>query len=65
MVCCDCDSLQWEQTDTVLDNYQANQFVLDPNEGFGRNKRRQPLRTKEDREAEDEQTFSDDDGETG
>jgi hypothetical protein len=56
------DSLQWERTDTVLDNYQANKFVLDPNEGFGRNQRSQPIKPKEDREAEDAQTFSDDDG---
>jgi hypothetical protein len=45
-------------------NYQANKFVLDPNEGFGRNKRAVPLKSKEEREAEDGGTYSDDDGES-
>lgn len=55
--------MAWEETDTVVENYQANKFVCDPNEGFGRNQRRQPLKSKQDREAEDGETFSDDDGE--
>jgi hypothetical protein len=55
--------VQWEQTDTVTENYEANRFVLDPNEGFGRNKRSKPLKSREEREEEDGQTFSDDDGE--
>lgn len=59
--CCYC-RLNWQQTDTVEENYQANKFVLDPNEGFGRNKRSVPLKTKEEREEEDGHTYSDDDG---
>jgi len=60
-----CISVHWEQRDTITENYQANKFVLDPNEGFGRNKRSKPLKSKEEREAEDGETFSDDDGEEG
>jgi hypothetical protein len=56
-------SVRWEETDTLTENYQVNKFVLDPNEGFGRNQRQQPLKSKEQREAEDGETFSDDDGE--
>lgn len=55
--------VKWEQTDTITENYQVNRFVLDPNEGFGRNKRSKPLKSREEREEEDGQTFSDDDGE--
>lgn len=55
--------VKWEQTDTITENYQVNKFVLDPNEGFGRNKRSKPLKSREEREEEDGQTFSDDDGE--
>jgi hypothetical protein len=36
--------------------------VVDPNEGFGRNARAAPLKTKEQRHAADEATYSDDDG---
>lgn len=54
-------TVHWEQRDTITENYQANKFVLDPNEGFGRNKRSKPLKSKEEREAEDGETFSDDD----
>lgn len=59
---CGIFRVKWEETDTLTENYQVNKFVLDPNEGFGRNKREQPLKSKEQREAEDEETFSDDDG---
>lgn len=37
-------------------------FLLDPNEGFGRNQRPAPLKSREAREAEDGGTYSDDDG---
>jgi hypothetical protein len=53
---------EWEEEATLTTNYAANQFVLDPNEGFGRNLRPAPLKSKEEREAEDGETFSDDDG---
>lgn len=56
-------SVQWTEQQTLMQNYEANKFVLDPNEGFGRNKKQLPLKSKEDREKEDEGTFSDDDGE--
>ncbi|KIZ06256.1 hypothetical protein MNEG_1701 [Monoraphidium neglectum] len=52
---------EWEEEATLTTNYAANQFVLDPNEGFGRNLRPAPLKSKEEREAEDGETFSDDD----
>eukprot|EP00882_Tetradesmus_deserticola_P010806 GHRQ01011416.1.p2 GENE.GHRQ01011416.1~~GHRQ01011416.1.p2 ORF type:complete len:196 (+),score=75.08 GHRQ01011416.1:250-837(+) len=54
-------SAQWVEEQTLTRNYQANKFVLDPNEGFGRNKRTAPLKSKEEREAEDGGTYSDDD----
>lgn len=59
---CPC-SAQWVEEQTLTKNYAANKFVLDPNEGFGRNKRAVPLKSKEEREAEDGGTYSDDDGE--
>jgi hypothetical protein len=37
--------------------------LLDPNEGFGRNQAKPPLKSKEERLEEDGETFSDDDGE--
>lgn len=52
---------EWEEEATLTANYRANRFVLDPNEGFGRNQRPAPLKSKEEREAEDGETFSDDD----
>jgi hypothetical protein len=55
----------WEQTDTVTENYGVNKFVVDPNEGYGRNKRSQPLKSKQQRQEEDGETHSDDDGEKG
>jgi hypothetical protein len=60
---CSSCSAQWVEQQTLTKNYQANKFVLDPNEGFGRNKRAMPLKSKEEREAEDGGTYSDDDGE--
>jgi hypothetical protein len=64
MVCCTfACSAQWVEEQTLTKNYKANKFVLDPNEGFGRNKRAMPLKSKEEREAEDGGTYSDDDGE--
>jgi hypothetical protein len=57
-----CCSVDWSEQTTLTKNYKANKFVLDPNEGFGRNKRSQPLKAKEQREDEDAATFSDDDG---
>lgn len=53
---------EWEEEATLTANYAANRFVLDPNEGFGRNARPLPLKSKEEREVEDGGTYSDDDG---
>lgn len=53
---------EWSEEATITSNYGANKFVLDPNEGFGRNQRPLPLKSKEEREAEDGGTYSDDDG---
>ncbi|GBF93672.1 hypothetical protein Rsub_06775 [Raphidocelis subcapitata] len=52
---------EWKEEATLTSNYGANKFVLDPNEGFGRNLKPQPLKSKEEREAEDGGTYSDDD----
>lgn len=52
----------WQEEATLTTNYAANRFVLDPNEGFGRNQRPAPLKSKEEREEEDGATYSDDDG---
>lgn len=57
---------EWRETATLTTNYAANRLVLDPNEGFGRNaKAAPPLKSREEREAEDGGTYSDDDGEGG
>lgn len=56
-------SVQWTEQQTLTQNYGANKLVVDPNEGFGRNRKQQPLKSKEQREQEDEGTYSDDDGE--
>jgi hypothetical protein len=53
---------EWSEETTVTTNYKANRFVLDPNEGFGRNLKPLPLKSREEREAEDGGTYSDDDG---
>jgi nucleolar protein 16 len=54
----------WSETATLTANYGANKFVLNPNEGFGRNQNqrgRPPLKTPEERAAADGATFDDDD----
>jgi len=38
---------------------------MDPNEGFGRNLKPLPLKSREEREAEGGETYSDDDGGLG
>mmetsp|Transcript_6192 Transcript_6192/g.13484 ORF Transcript_6192/g.13484 Transcript_6192/m.13484 type:complete len:191 (-) Transcript_6192:1011-1583(-) len=53
--------VDWEEERNLTDNYQRNGLVLDPNHGFGRNKSSVPLKSKEEREAQGEETFSDDD----
>ena len=55
----------WSEHATLTSNYQANKLLLDPNEGFGRNLRPAPLKSKEERKAEDGCTYSDDDGARG
>eukprot|EP00775_Hariotina_reticulata_P013310 gene13310-13439_t len=54
-------SVDWSEQATLTKNYKANKFVLDANEGFGRNTRSKPLKTKEVRGEEEAATFSDDD----
>ncbi|KAF8065911.1 hypothetical protein HT031_002972 [Scenedesmus sp. PABB004] len=54
-------AVEWREQATLSKNYAANRFLLDPNEGFGRNKRDAPLKSKAEREAEDGGTYSDDD----
>lgn len=61
-------SAEWAAEKTLQSNYEVNKLVLDPNEGFGRNKAPLPLKSKEERqqeEGEDAATYSDDDGESG
>jgi hypothetical protein len=55
--------LDWTEQQTLTTNYKTNKLLLDPNEGFGRNQAKQPLKSKEERLEEDGETFSDDDGE--
>jgi hypothetical protein len=58
--------VDWTEQQTLTRNYTKNKLVLDPNEGFGRNKSNKseaPLKSKEERLQEDGETFSDDDGE--
>lgn len=54
-------SPDWKQEKTLVKNYAQNNLVLDPNHGFGRNKTKAPLKSKEEREANQEPTFDDDD----
>jgi len=51
----------WSEVATIPTNYKANNLVLDPNEGFGRNKSVTPLVDPEERHAQQEETYSDDD----
>jgi len=51
----------WELSKNLGENYAANSLVLDPNQGFGRNKSVMPLKSREEREKEDAETYSDDD----
>jgi hypothetical protein len=56
-------SVEWSKEATLTNNYQANNLVLNPNEAFGRNQAPLPLKSKEDRQAAQEEDFDDDDGE--
>eukprot|EP00877_Chromochloris_zofingiensis_P002482 jgi/Chrzof1/12234/Cz06g26150.t1 len=51
----------WHQEQTLIKNYAQNEFVLNPNEGFGRNQTAPALVTKEERQQRGEETYSDDD----
>jgi len=56
--------VNWTEQQTLTRNYGKNKLVLDPNEGFGRNKSNKseaPLKSKEERLEEDGETYSDDD----
>lgn len=55
------EELSWKETNTLVHNYEQLGLVLDPNEGFGRNHTAPPVKTKEEREAAQEETYSDDD----
>ncbi len=55
--------MEWTERQTLHANYEKTGLLLDPNHGFGRNKKSDPLKSKEQRLAEDGETFSDDDGE--
>ena len=61
---CRPGSPTWQTTDTLLKNYAANDLLLDPNEGFGRNRAAAapPLKTPAERAAADGVTHEDDDG---
>lgn len=54
-------NVQWEEGKLLADNYQANKILLDPNVGFGRNRASEPLKSREEREAGGQETYSDDD----
>lgn len=45
-------SLKWDAEQLLRDNYKQNKLASDPNVGFGRNKKEEPLKERE--EAEDE-----------
>ena len=62
--CCTC-SAKWEEEQNLGSNYAANKLVLDPNQYYGRNSTKAKLKSKEERNAKEEETFSDDDGEGG
>lgn len=55
-------SISWEEDKNLGANYAKNKLILDANQGFGRNSRAVQLKSKEEREAVGEETFSDDDG---
>ncbi len=50
------------EKDTLHENYGKTGLVLDPNSGFGRNKKADPIKSREQRLEEDGATYSDDDG---
>lgn len=60
--CCLFCSAEWQPERTLSKNYAANRLLNNPNDGFGRNNADLPLKSKEEREAAQEETFSDDDG---
>ena len=53
----------WTEKQTLHENYEKTGLVLDPNAGFGRNKKSDPIKPREQRLEEDGETYSDDDGE--
>jgi hypothetical protein len=55
-------SAEWSKEATLNSNYQANKLVLNPNESFGRNQASLPLKSKEERQAAQEEDYDDDDG---
>jgi hypothetical protein len=54
--------VEWAERETLHENYEKTGLVLDPNHGYGRNKKADPIKSREQRLEEDGETFSDDDG---
>ena len=55
-------SASWEEKKNLGVNYATNGLLPDANQAFGRNSKALQLKSKEEREAVGEETFSDDDG---
>ncbi|KAG2428667.1 hypothetical protein HXX76_011372 [Chlamydomonas incerta] len=54
-------SVDWDETDTLEENYARNALVADPNLLLGRKAKQTPLVDPEQRRAAGEETYSDDD----
>ncbi|KAF5841655.1 ribosome biogenesis protein Nop16 [Dunaliella salina] len=54
-------NVDWREDQTLTANYNQNHLVMDPNIDHRSNKAGHKLRSKEDRQAHGEETFSDDD----
>ncbi len=52
----------WDEKDTLIENYARNKLVADPNKILGRKEKATPLVPPEQRKEAGEDTFSDDDG---
>jgi hypothetical protein len=54
--------VDWKEQQTLTKNYLDNQLVMDPNICHRSNQTGHRIRSKEEREAHGDATFSDDDG---
>ncbi|PNH00466.1 hypothetical protein TSOC_013709, partial [Tetrabaena socialis] len=52
---------EWDEKDTLVENYARNKLVSDPNQLLGRREKKTPLVSAEARKEAGQETYSDDD----